>query len=446
MTSPARLSLAALLCALSWGFSFASSRATETDPPHLVLEPMIGHVTSTSAIVWAKASGPAAMSVLLGQAADLSDGQEFRDAPLREESGFTGKLLIEKLAPAQRYHYCVLLDGTPMMSPPYPAFHTAPPEGEPGRVRFAFTSCVGDHGYNSAAGFADMTRTNFDLLLLLGDNHYANTNAATVQRRFYHEQRDTPGYRHLCRQIPTYGIWDDHDYGPDNSDRTLPGKEESLRTFREHWPNPGFGEPDNPGVYFKFTRGQVEFFMLDVRYHRDPNKATNAAGKTMLGARQTAWLKRALLESRARLKVIASGSEWHSHGTDDSWTSFKQERDDIFAHIMTNKIEGVLLISGDRHFTAAYQVRGQWIEVTSGPIGSSNAKTKNLPEMFLNFSDSKAKFYCIYDLDTRPETPVVTLEVYRVGEGLAHRRVFTWDEVLGNTKIPPLPALPPTAR
>jgi hypothetical protein len=59
--------------------------------------------------------------------------------------------------------------------------------------------------------------------------------------------------------------------------------------------------------------------------------------------------------------------------------------------------------------------------------------------MFLNFSDSKAKFYCIYDIDTRVTPPAVTLEVYRVGEGLAQRRVFTWDEVLGVSKIKPLP-------
>jgi hypothetical protein len=37
---------------------------------------------------------------------------------------------------------------------------------------------------------------------------------------------------------------------------------------------------------------------------------------------------------------------------------------------------------------------------------------------------------------------VVTLEVYRVAEGLAQRRVFTWDEVIGKTKIKTLPPPP----
>ena len=412
--------------------------------PYLVLDPMIGHVTSSSVRIWAKASGPARLSVLIGLNEDLSDGNDFQSAELTEDSGYMGHLFLEKLNPNQRYFYCVLLNGHPAMSAPYPSFYTAPAEGEGARVRFAFTSCVGYNGFDSAAGFADMTRTNFDLLLLLGDNHYANTNDATKHRAFYHGQRATPGYRYLTSRTPTYAVWDDHDYGPDNSDRTLEGKEVCLKTFKEHWANPAYGEPDNSGVYFKFTRGQVDFFMLDVRYHRDRNKDTNIAHKTMLGEKQVAWLKRELAKSDAKVKVLAAGSEWQSHGTTDSWTSFKQERDEIFGFIEDNRIDGVLLLSGDRHFTAAYQVKGKWIEVTSGPIGSSNARTRNLPEMFLNFSESKAKFYCLYDIDTRGALPAVTLEVYRVGEGLVERRAFTWDEVRGVTQIKPLPAPPST--
>jgi len=62
-------------------------------------------------------------------------------------------------------------------------------------------------------------------------------------------------------------------------------------------------------------------------------------------------------------------------------------------------------------------------------------------EIFLNYSPTKSKFYCVYDVNTRVRPPAVTLEVYRVGEGLAERRAFTWDEVTGKTKIKTL-ALP----
>jgi alkaline phosphatase D len=357
---------------------------------------------------------------------------------LAEGSGYATNLWVGGLKAASRYYYCVMLDDKRAMSRPYPSFQTAPADGQPARVRFAFTSCVGFREADSAAGWGDMaTRTNIDMVFLLGDNHYANTSDALRQRSFYHEQRNSAGYRDLTSRIPTYGIWDDHDYGPDNSDATLKDKEISLKTFTEHWANPSYGEADNPGVYFKFTRGNIDFWMLDVRYHRSPNKATNLAHKTMLGDRQLAWLKQGLLASKAPVKVIASGSEFQSFGTVDSWKSFADERDDLFGFIETQRIPGVVFISGDRHFTAGYQVRDKWIEISSGPIGSSNAEAKTNAEMWTKYD--KGKFYCILDVDTRPQTPLVTLEVYRAAEGLIERKKFTWPEVLGTAKIQPTP-------
>ena len=402
--------------------------------------PMVGHVSSSNALVWARASGAARLGMRVSSEPNLAEALDFEGPKLNAASGFMGQVEIAGLEPERRYFYCPTLDGKLAMLPPYPSFRTPPMEAQRGRVRVAFTSCVGYHGYDAAPGYSDLaTRTNLDLLLMLGDNHYANTNSAVVQRQFYQDQRRTGGWRELAANLPVYAIWDDHDYGPDNSDGRLQGKEESLQTFKDHWANPSYGEPGNPGVYCKFNRAGVDFFLLDGRYHRDPNKAKNLEHKTMLGGRQVAWLQRELLASRAPIKVIACGGEFQSNGTDDSWTSFASERDGLFRFIETNRIEGVLLLSGDRHFTGAYQVRGKWIEVTAGPLGSSNAKTRNVPEMFLNFSDSKSKYYCVYDLNAASSPPEVTLEVYRVGEGLALRREFTWDEVLGLTMILPLP-------
>jgi alkaline phosphatase D len=153
----------------------------------------------------------------------------------------------------------------------------------------------------------------------------------------------------------------------------------------------------------------------------------------MLGERQLTWLKKGLLASKAPVKILASGSEWQSHGTVDSWKSFLQEREDLFGFIENNRVEGVILISGDRHFTAGYQVLGKWIEVTSGPIGSQDAEAKQTPEMWTKYD--KGKLYCIFDVDTRPQPPSVTLEIYRAGDGVIERKAFTWDEVLGRSKI-----------
>ena len=409
----------------------------------LELGPLLGDVTATGAQVWLKASGEGLLSVAVGREADLSDREGFKAPKLKAASFFSASVRLKDLEPATKYFYAVLMDGELVTPRPYPSFTTAPAEGAGGRQRFAFVSCVGYNGFDSAAAWADLaSRTNFDTLLMLGDNHYGDTADPAKHFVTFAVQRRLPGYADLSRRVPQYAIWDNHDYAPQPTDKRAPGKAESLRAFQMLWPNPAFGEPDNPGVYFKFTRGDVDFFMLDGRYHRDPDNSPDNGAKTHLGEKQLAWLKRELLASKAKIKVLATGGEWQTHGLAASWTSFPRERADLFKFIEDNKISGLLLLSGDRHFTAAYQAAGKFLEVTSGPMGSKNVSPKPTPEMWWNGGPA-GKFYCVFDVDTAPEKPRVTLEVYRAGEGLALRREFTWEEVLGETKIPPLPARGP---
>ena len=122
---------------------------------------------------------------------------------------------------------------------------------------------------------------------------------------------------------------------------------------------------------------------------------------------------------------------------------------------ITKSGAGVLQLSGANTFTGGVTVNTGGLilgsdtnslllndPVTTGPVGSQNADSKNLPEMFLNFGPTKTKMYSIFDIDTGISPPAVTLEVYRVGEGRIERRPFTWDEILGQTKIKPLPPAP----
>jgi alkaline phosphatase D len=372
----------------------------------------------------------------------LSDARVVPGPLLQADSDFAGHARVEGLKPATTYFYTVLLDGVPAMVRPYPSFVTAPETGAAGKTRIAFSSCTGRNGFLTAAIWAEMSaRTRFDLLLMLGDNHYADSTAPEPQRRAYYDQRQTLGYAEITRRVPTYAIWDDHDYGPNDSDSTAVGKEISLRTFQQFWANPGYGQSDDPGVYYRFSRGDIDFFMLDVRYHRSPNKMVDDGTKTMLGAKQLAWLKRELLASRAKVKLIASGSEWEPNSHLDSWTSFARERDEIFGFMREHDLQGVLLLSGDRHFTGAYQIHGRFIEVTAGPLGSKTTNGINKPDMFLNLVEGT--MCAVFDIDTTSADPRVTLEVYRGGVGQIHQRRFTWDEINGRARIPTLPLPPP---
>lgn len=411
--------------------------------PFLHAGPLVGHVTETTARLWAKASNEATLAFKIGESPDLSDGRLAPGPPLKSDASFTGQVKVSGLKPATRYYYAPFLNGAAALSRPYPSFVTATVSDRPERLRVAFGSCVGARGYLAAAAFGEMAaRRNFDLLLMLGDNHYGDTTDPDRLRDHYFMHRKVGGFEQIIRETPTYAIWDDHDYGPNNSDGAATGKEDSLRVFQQWWANPGYGEPDNPGCYFRFSRNGVDFFMLDVRYYRTPNRAPDDGTKTMLGPQQLAWLKNGLAESKARFKIVASGSEWQTKTQPDCWSSFARERQEIFDHIAANKVEGVILLSGDRHFTAGYQVQGRHLEFTSGPLGSGNATLLENPERFTGADEGK--LWAVLDLEAGADPPRLAYEIWQAGGGLLERRELSYDEVNGRAKIAssPSPLLP----
>lgn len=412
-------------------------------PAYLHAGPMVGHVTDTAARLWAKGSNIGELAFKIGLQPDLSDGRLVSGPELVEASSFTGQVEVTGLEPATRYHYTPVINGVPALPRPFPSFITAPAPGSKSRLRFAFGSCVGRRGLHSAAAFGEMAaRRNFDLLLMLGDNHYGDTTDPALLRDYYFMLRTVDGFASLIRETPTHAIWDDHDYGPNNSDGTTKGKEDSLRVFKEWWANTAYGEADNPGCYHRFSRNGIDFFMLDSRYHRTPNKVPEDGKKTMLGARQLQWLKEGLSASKAAFKVVACGSEWQTLTQPDCWSSFARERQEIFDHITTNKIDGVILLSGDRHFTAGYQIQGRHLEFTSGPLGSGNATLMENPERFTGADEGK--LWMVLDLDPSTSPPSGHYEIWQAGGGLLERRALSYDEINGRQKIAhsPTPLLP----
>lgn len=401
---------------------------------------MLGHVSDTEAWIWVKASKPALLKVRVSEHADFADAREIVFGQVDDRTGRTASVHVEGLQADKRYHYEVLLDDRIVSSAPAPSMVTAPPAGKPSRLRVAFGSCVGRLPEHSAAMWGDLAaRGNFDVFLMLGDNHYADSTELERQRLYYTAHRQLAGFREITAQRPVYAIWDDHDYGPNNSDSTAAGKEQSRQAFHEYWANPvRTAEKEDPATYYTFERGGVAFFMLDVRWHRTPNKEPDDAAKTMLGATQLAWLKRELKASKARVKIIGSGSEWQTYSQPDSWAKFLTERDALLSWMQQEGLEGVIFLSGDRHFSAGYHIRDRWVEFTAGPLGSTNEKNTMAvvsPETFTIHHDGKLWMVLDIDCSTATAAPAVSYEVWQAGEGMIESKPVAWDAICGRALI-----------
>lgn len=394
--------------------------------------PVLGDVGTDHARLWIKTPQASKVQWMVSTNETLVKAIESPTVSLQAAEHFNGTLKIEGLTPDTKYFYNVTINGKAIFEKPLPSFTTSRPLNSAGHLRFAFSSCLGLKATDSDRAWKDMAARPFDLLVLLGDQHYANSTDTQVLLDHYVAYRANDNFRSIARQKPVYTIWDDHDYGGNDVDGSLPGKERSLAVFKEVWPNPSFGEADNPGVYYSFVKGDVEFFMLDGRYYRSADEAKDEGTKTNLGERQLAWLKQSLKFSQAKLKIIANGVEFNGNHKSDSWFYFQREREDILKFIADNKIEGVFFISGDSHYTASFQMKEGFLEITSGPLGSSHVSMPENPYILEGFD--QGQYYSIVDIDTTLPEPKITWEVYGFlpkGETMQSKCVWDWVAVLG---------------
>ena len=347
--------------------------------------PFVGHVTTNSAKVWARASSAGTLRIEpLGDPA--FDAVE-REAHADRDHCVVFDVVGLKPGRAYRYRIVDAASGGVSSEGEDHVLRAARPDSADGTTRLCFGSCARED--DATARVWDRIATErVDALVLLGDTPYIDTTKLATQRRRYAAFADVEEFAALVRSTSWYGTWDDHDFGANDTDGRLEGRRSSRRAFVEYHANPSYGD-DGHGIYTKFRRGPFEVYLLDARYFaaREPSPFLGHAA-SLLGAKQWKWLRRSLKASRAPVKVLACGMIWNEAtrpGKRDHWGSYPHERDALFAFLGKHEIGGVVLVGGDihrsrvvRHATeavAGYDI----VELISSPLHSGIIESANAP-------------------------------------------------------------------
>ena len=360
------------------------------EPVQLRAGPMNAWAAMREVCVWVQTKEPARLRLAYWREDSPKAAPRLSpEITTTKEGDCIAKVILTKLSSGKQYSYRVLQEGVPVGKG---RFHTQQQwryRAEAPDVDFLFGSCLyinekeTDRPGKPYGGgyeiFGAMAKQKADFMLWLGDNCYLREpDWLTPQgiRRRYRRSRSFGPLQGFWRATQHYAIWDDHDFGPNDSDRSFRLKEDSLRIFKDYWPQPRYGTPKAQACFYNFTWSDCEFFMLDDRSFRSPNRSQNDHHKVMLGDVQMRWLMDSLLSSKAKFKFIVNGGQMTNPLVlFEGFGAFRTEQRKLFDFILDNKIEGIVFLSGDRHASELLAYRhGQgtqlWPEFTSSPLGA----------------------------------------------------------------------------
>ncbi|MGM0491180.1 MAG: alkaline phosphatase D family protein, partial [Planctomycetota bacterium] len=375
--------------------------------------------------------------VIASRRADLSDPIARAAGSAAAEDDFTCVIPINGLKPNSKYHYGVKIDDGPVHASPQQWFRTFDKPGSPVRFTLAFGGGAGFVPDNERM-WDTIDETEPDLMFLLGDNVYIDDpESVEMQQYTYHRRQSRPEWRRLVAHTPVFTIWDDHDFSTNDSwggprvDIPFWKRDYAWTIFKQNWVNPGYGGGyDQPGCWYAFAVGDVDFIMLDCRYYRTDPRGDDPS---MLGPVQIEWLKRQLAESTGTFKVICSSVPWDYRTKGDSrdtWNGYRGEREDIFGFIEDEKIEGVVLMSADRHRSDAWRIKRpnayDFYEFNSSRLTNQHVHGEKSEAIF---SYNKKQSFGHVTFDTTRDVPRVTYEVITIDGEPKHSLTVQRDQL-----------------
>ena len=328
-------------------FSTTEAAAAAADTP----------ISNNSATVAVKlASASANVVLVVSTASDLSTSPIRSDSVATDAQGAV-KITVEGLLPNTQYYFGAEVDG--VLEPEIGRFRTW--GGPLASYRFATSGCANT---NSNHAIFDHVRAVTPLFFIWnGDLHYRDiaTNDVGLYRAGYDGALAAAKFAQFLRDVPIAYVWDDHDFGPDNSDGSHVGKAAALQAYQERVPHYELGGAD--GNYQSFVCGPIRYVLCDTRYNRDQ---TGSSPRPCIGATQESWLQGQIdaAASAGQCLCVVWSIPWV--GSDSESTNlFAEERiriaDYIKAAGMTSK---TFWLCGDMHspgvYSPAHQSHGDY--------------------------------------------------------------------------------------
>ena len=328
----------------------------------LVSGPMLGHVTFQEATVWVQCKESSKVQLKYWPKDQLELAKTSMPVVTVAEHAFTAHLVASELSPGKTYQYEIWANGKLIKSKNDQSFKTPAVwkyRGDAPDFDFVAGSCfyINEEAFDRPGKpyggdykiLHSIHQDKPDFMVWLGDNVYLREadwdSRSGVYHRYSHS-RAVPEMQALIANTPNYAIWDDHDYGPNDSDRSYYGKEWTRAAFKDFWANPVYGAGNTEGITGAFSHSDADFFLMDNRWYRSPQSPSGE----ILGEKQLNWLIDALRYSTATFKFVCIGGQTLSDArVFENYAIYVTERHKLLNAIDQYAIKGVVFLTGDRH-------------------------------------------------------------------------------------------------
>ena len=417
-----------------------------------------GDVDTTSGMVWTRTDRPARVDFEWATTDSFKNPARLHALTSSPQSDLAVKRLLEGLPSDQEIFWRAiatdLSDVNAVSDPIVGHFRTAP--GSRRSVKFAWSGDTVGQGWGidedrgGMKCYGTIARHEPDFFLHSGDTIYADgplketvelpdgslwKNIVIPEKTKVAETLDEyrgqwkynmmdENVQALSASVPTFFQWDDHEVMNNwSSSKDLSADDRysekniavlaarSARAFHEMMPIRYV--PQEPGrVYRKIAYGpMLDVFFLDLRSYRGGNgdnlESEMSPAAQMMGPEQIAWLKRALADSDATWKVIASdmpislvvwdngadkkGSEAVANNDGGAPKGRELEFADLLRFIKSAGITNTVWLTADVHYTAAhhyspdraaFQDFEPFWEFVSGPIHAGTFGPNDLDMTF----------------------------------------------------------------
>lgn len=369
----------------------------------IISGPMLGYVELRTAKIWCEVHSGSMLQLKYWKTEDKKSVKLAFVSKSKFMDFETQIFDLVGLEPGTKYEYEITSKGKTKMSPVRGVLNTQelwqwrrpPPDfsiltGSCSYQNETLYDRPGQPYGNDSSIFEIMAKENSDAMFWLGDNWYTREVDYGSQWGLWYrasKDRSLPILQSLLKTMSNYGIWDDHDYGPNNSGLSYIFKEESRQVFKSYFANPSYGQ-NNQGIYTKVSINDVDFFLLDNRSFRSADQMNsykdNQANpdKLMYGKEQMNWLKNSLISSNANFKIVLTGSQvLNQYTSSDCLVHYPIEYNELLKFLDDHNISGVVFLTGDKHISEINVMRRDTLyplyDITVSPLTSGVSKLKD---------------------------------------------------------------------